>query len=248
LVELGAYIEAADEIGCTPLLCACARGQVAVAEYLLERGCNIESRNNRFGYTALHWAASQNQLVPGIGVQIAAGNGHTDVVRILIEHGANKDAADDYGQTALMCATAKGLVAVVEYLLEQGCDMDLVRYDGWTALHFAAAHDRLQVAHLLLRFGAKLDVRDNRGETPADLAIRNGHQRIADAIRAEELRRRDHGFKRDRSTIEGTEEHEAAKRPREEREAEEAAAWAAAAAMDESDDDDDDEDDDDEEG
>jgi len=60
------------------------------------------------------------------------------------------------------------------------------------------------------------------------------------------IRRRDHGFKRDRSTIEGTEEHAASKRPRAEREAEEAAAALAAAAADESDDDDDDEEDDEE--
>jgi hypothetical protein len=67
-----------------------------------------------------------------------------------------------------------------------------------------------------------------------------GHRAFADALRAEEIRRRDHGFKRDRSTIEGTEEHEAAKRPR----VEEA---VVAKAVDESDDDDDDDDDDDEE-
>ena len=55
-----------------------------------------------------------------------------------------------------------------------------------------------------------------------------------DAIRAEEIRRRDHGFKRDRSTIEGTEKNEASKRPRAEEQ-------VAAEAVDESDDDDDDE-------
>jgi len=79
------------------------------------------------------------------------------------------------------------------------------------------------------------------GETPADVAIRNGHHHIADAIRAEEIRRRDHGFKRDRSTIEGTEEHEAAKRPRVEE------AVKPAEEESEGDDDDDDDDDDEEE-
>jgi len=112
-----------------------------------------------------------------------------------------------------------------------------------TALHYAAHRGDIHVAQLLFRYGAKLDIMDNHGRTPADLATEYGHHHIADAIRAEEIRRRDHGFKRDRSTIPGTEEHEAAKRPRAEREAAEA---AAAAAADESDDDDDDEDDEDE--
>jgi len=131
-------------------------------------------------------------------------------------------------------------VDVAEYLLDKGCDRDLTDNDGWTALHWAAAYNHLYVAQVLFRYGAKLDARTNRGETPADVATRRGHHHIADAIRAEEIRRRDHGFKRDRSTIAGTEEHEAAKRPRVEEPA------AAAEEVDESDDDDDDDDDEDE--
>ena len=127
-------------------------------------------------------------------------------------------------------------------------DVDCTDGAGWTGLHYAARRGHLHVAQLLFRYGATLDIKDNRGQTPAEVAIANGHHQIADAIRAEEIRRRDHGFKRDRSTIEGTEEHEAAKRPRAEREAAEAAEAAAnAAAADESDDDDDDDDDEEEE-
>jgi ankyrin repeat protein len=165
---------------------------------------------------------------------------------MLIEHGAIVDAKCDGEWTPFTAACWRGHVAVAEYLLEQGCDRDHVSSFGNTALHYAAEEGHLEVAQLLLRWGVKLDVRNKYGETPADVATRHGHHAIADAIRAEELRRRDHGFKRDRSTIEGTEEHEAAKRPRAEREAEEAAAALAAAAADESDDDDDDDDDDDE--
>ena len=96
---------------------------------------------------------------------------------------------------------------MVEYLLEQGCDIERATLDGHTALHYVAMGGSLEVSELLLRFGAKLDVRDKKGNTPADLATQNGHHDVANAIRAEEIRRRDHGFKRDRSTIEGTEEH-----------------------------------------
>jgi len=128
---------------------------------------------------------------------------------------------------------------VAEYLLDQGCDINHADDEGMTALHLAAWYNHLHVAQLLFRYGVKLDARDNDGRTAADLATEEGYDDIADAIRAEELRRRDHGFKRDRSTIEGTEEHEAAKRPRVEAVEKE--------AVDESDDDDDDDDEDDEE-
>ena len=54
---------------------------------------------------------------------------------------------------------------------------------------------------------------------------------------SEEIRRRDHGFKQDRSTIELTEEHEASRRPLVE---EQEAKQEEEVEVDESDDDDDD--------
>jgi len=142
-----------------------------------------------------------------------------------------------------MTACLNGQVDVAEYLLDQGCDRDLASNSGRTALHFAAHNGHIAVAQVLFRYGAKLDARDNQGRTPADIAIAQGHHAFADAICAEEIRRRDHGFKRDRSTIEGTEEHEAAKRPRVEE-----AAVAESEGDDDDDDDDNDDDEDEEEG
>ena len=135
-----------------------------------------------------------------------------------------------------MAACFDGHVDVAEYLLDQGCERDQTDNDGRTALHYAAQEGHLDVAQVLFRYGVVLDARDIDGRTPADVATQHGRHAFADAVRAEEIRRRDHGFKRDRSTIEGTEEHEAARRPRvEELQNEE--------AVDESDDDDDDDDD-----
>jgi len=101
---------------------------------------------------------------------------------------------------------------------------------------------------VLLRWGADLNARTNgrRGayheasELPIDMATRRGHHNVADAIRAEEIRRRDHGFKRDPSTIPGTEEYEASRRPRV------VEVEGEVDDVDLSDDDDDDDDDDDE--
>jgi ankyrin repeat protein len=57
---------------------ACRSGQLAVAQLLLEHGADIDARGH-FGATGLHWAAL---------------NGHTEVVRWLLERGAATDECD----------------------------------------------------------------------------------------------------------------------------------------------------------
>ena len=228
-VESGHDKEVGSEYGQPPLMAAARKGHLEVVRYLVEQGAD---KNVKCGVDS--------------PFSTAAYRGHLEVVRYLGEQGVDNTTDD----IAVQLAILEGQVDVLEYLLDvRHVDIDRVDHFGRTALHLAASEGQLEVAQVLFRYGATLDMKDNRGDTPTDLAIRAGNHHIADAIRAEEIRRRDHGFKRDRSTIEGTEEHEAAKRPRAEREAAEAEAAAAeaAAAADESDDDDDDEDDDEEE-
>ena len=56
---------------------------------------------------------------------LAAQSGHVEVVRLLLEAGADKDVADDDGATALMEAAYRGHVEVVRLLLEAGADKDM---------------------------------------------------------------------------------------------------------------------------
>ena len=53
---------------------------------------------------------------------IAAGNGHFGAVQVLLEHGANCNAADDYGETVLVRAAGSGNVQVIRALLAAGAD------------------------------------------------------------------------------------------------------------------------------
>jgi hypothetical protein len=147
-------------------------------------------------------------------LMVASYHGHIEVVRCLVEHGADKEGDTFSGWTALITACVRGQLEVAEYLLEQGCDIEHASNDGMTPLLHAADRNQEAIAQLLYRYGAKLDVRDKRGNTAVDFATRRGCHDFADAFRAEETRRRDHGLKRDPSTIKGTEEHEASKRPR----------------------------------
>ena len=71
---------------------------------------------NSNGTTALVWAA---------------GAGHIEVARLLLEAGADEDMASTFGATALRCAAEEGHVAVARLLLEAGADKRKADNNAW---------------------------------------------------------------------------------------------------------------------
>lgn len=63
--------------------------------------------------------------------------GHTSVVRLLVEHGAPVDARDGAHCTALHAASEGGHPVVVELLLQLGADIDARNSRQQTPLHYA---------------------------------------------------------------------------------------------------------------
>ena len=61
---------------------------------------------------------------------MAADGGHVEVMRLLLEAGADKDLANNQGTTALMMAEVKGQVEVLRLLLEAGADKSLADNRG----------------------------------------------------------------------------------------------------------------------
>ena len=66
-----------------------------------------------------------------------------EVVRLLLEAGADKDAATTHGVTALLYATHNGHLEVVRLLLEAGADTEAATIDGATALSNKAVWNQL---------------------------------------------------------------------------------------------------------
>ena len=58
--------------------------------------------------------------------------GHVDVVRVLLEGGADIDKAIDDGATPLFIASQQGHVEVVRALVEGGADIDKARDGGYS--------------------------------------------------------------------------------------------------------------------
>lgn len=84
----------------------------------------------------------------------AAGFGHTDVVRLLLDYGAEPNRQDVRGGTALMLAAFNGERDVVALLAERGAKLDTMSENGATALRLADAKGHKSVAALLRQLGA----------------------------------------------------------------------------------------------
>lgn len=105
----------------------------AVQQDLLEEDVEVNGAE-RYGYTALIWAAD---------------GGYTDIVNLLLGHGASVDLATVRDYTALIFAASKGHVEVVKTLLLHGADVNRVTLDKYTAFSLARLNGHTQVQKVL---------------------------------------------------------------------------------------------------
>ncbi|KAI8497124.1 hypothetical protein Bbelb_250730 [Branchiostoma belcheri] len=110
----------------------------------------------------------------GTALHLASEDGHTRVVKLLIQHGADVGAKDKYGQTALHLASRHGRTWVVEMLIQHGADVKARNNHGRTALHLASGAGQTGVVELLIKHGADVGARDKNGRTALHLASGGG--------------------------------------------------------------------------
>ena len=97
---------------------------VNVVAFLLKSDANINDRE-------YHDLIDQTPLI------IAAFNGCTDIVRMLLDAGANIEHKNDQGENALISAVQEGHIDTVKLLLDAGADVNQSNTDGETALDLA---------------------------------------------------------------------------------------------------------------
>src|SRR5262249_34074755 len=92
--------------------------------------------------------------------------GNIEGMRLLLEKGAEVNAKDGAGETALMFACTSGNADAVRLLIERGADVKVKSKRNETALGFAGTSGVQASVALLLAKGAEVDVRNFRGYSP----------------------------------------------------------------------------------
>ena len=87
-------------------------------------------------------------------------NGNTDVMRLLLDAGADPNVQNNDGQTLLHHMAAEGITEYVrhedvEALLNAGADPNLIDKKGWTPAHYAGDGMHKDMLRLLLENGAE---------------------------------------------------------------------------------------------
>lgn len=137
LIEAGAKMDAReiwpdslDRPLPTPLLLACEAGHAHLARLLLARGAHVEAHRKFIHRYARFREPKLTDLTP---LLIAAFWGNIAVVAVLLEYGADKEAANAEWQTPLMMAALESRYDVVRMLLESGVDVHGVDTEGRNA-------------------------------------------------------------------------------------------------------------------
>jgi len=141
LIEAGADVNAMDNISDSPYLYTGAEGRLEILRMTLEHGADLASVN-RYGGTALIPAAHHGHVetvrtllqtttdidhVNNLGwtallEAVILGDGgpvYIEIVKLLLEAGANADIADDNGVTPLEHAKQSGYAEITELLSSQ---------------------------------------------------------------------------------------------------------------------------------
>ncbi len=154
----------------SPLADAAMRRDAAAVEALLSQKTDVNQAQGD-GSTALHWAAY---------------NAQPDLVRLLLERGANPAAASRLGGlTPLMMAARAGDAVSVGLLLEAGADPRRPNANGTTTLMFAAGAGSADAIRRLTARGADVNAADRTSDqTPLMFAAAQGRLDAVTALLA----------------------------------------------------------------
>jgi len=114
-----------------------------------------------FGIQIIQVANNNSQIVLNLldketysdSLFIACENEYLEIVKLLIENGADINKSDNYGQTPLFIACQNGYLEIVKLLIENGADINKSNNNGKTPLFIAREYQRFEITAVLIENG-----------------------------------------------------------------------------------------------
>ena len=155
MVKAGANVNIANDHGKTPLFWAARKGRTEIVALLLVAGADVKTANDFISptnavfsrrefeakYGEIHNLLNAADLAQKDGTPLlawAAKKGRTDIVKLLIEAGANVNVTNKNGSTPLHIAADHGHTEIVKLLIEKEANVNMANKYGLTPLYFAA--------------------------------------------------------------------------------------------------------------
>ena len=140
----------------TDLVTAIRNGRFGEIKRLVESGVDLNVRD-AYNSTALLYACHH--------VQVFKSREMADIVRMLLDRGADPLVRDSFGRTPLGELAYYGYTELVKRLLDMGADLNDQDDQGLTALMQASRGQNTEIINELLKRGADPEIKDNKGRT-----------------------------------------------------------------------------------
>lgn len=149
-----------------PLQIAIEMDNLPLTKLLLETGADINQKSLN-GMQAIYFASYRQP----------------EIMRLLLEKGAQPDNTNAYYPPPLQMAVHNPQLKTMKLLLEAGADPNAYSRHGWTALHVAAMRvGDTQALELLLQHGARTDLTNRQGKTALDVALEYHRSEAAEIL------------------------------------------------------------------
>ncbi|XP_071146102.1 uncharacterized protein [Mytilus edulis] len=146
----------------TPLLQLCFKGDVPMIQWCIKYNVNVNLC--RFDETS--------------PLGVAAQKGWTEIVKLLLNKGADFNKSSNDGLSPVMCAVIHKRTEIVRMLLQVGADYDKCTKDGWSPLMCACKDGHKEIVGMLLDIGADYTKCNNDGWSAVTCACSYGHTKI----------------------------------------------------------------------